>query len=58
MQKRKSHTVVKNVILPACIIIVRQNAVQEIEKVPLSDDAISLHIDDMAYDSAGVLCGK
>ncbi|CAI9717953.1 Hypothetical predicted protein [Octopus vulgaris] len=44
-QKRKSHTVGENSILPACKVIVskmlEQNAQQEIENVPLSDSTIS-----------------
>ena len=35
-----------------------ENSVQEIEKVPLSDNSISQHIDDMAHDSEEVYCGK
>ena len=61
-QKRKSHTVGENLILPACKIIVGkmlgQNAVQEMEEVPLSDNAISRRIDYMAHDSEEVFCGK
>ena len=61
-QKRKSHTVGENLILPACKIIVGkmlgQNAVQEIENVPLSDSTISRRIDDMAHDIEEVLCDK
>ena len=48
--------------MPACQIRVGkmfgQNAVQEIENVPLSDSTISRCIDDMAYDSEDVLCNR
>ena len=61
-QKRKSHTVGENLIMPACKIIVgtmlEQNAVQEIENVPLSDSTISRRIDDMSHDVEEVRCDK
>jgi hypothetical protein len=61
-QKRKSHTVGENLIIPACNIIVSkmlgQDAVQETEKIPISNSTISKHIDDMAHDAEEVLCNK
>ena len=61
-QKRKSHTVGENLILPAGKTTIGemfgQNAIQEIENVPLSDSTISWRIDDMAYDSEEVLWDK
>ena len=38
--------------------MLEQNSVQDIKMVPLSDNEISQHIDDMAHDSEKVLCGK
>jgi hypothetical protein len=50
-QKRKRHTVGENLVMPACKIIVSkmlgQEAVREIEKVPLSNSTISRRIDDV-----------
>jgi hypothetical protein len=61
-QKRKSHTVGEKLIMPTCKIIVSkmlgQDAVQEIEKVPLSNSMISRPIDDMSHDAEEVLCNK
>ncbi|XP_055510562.1 zinc finger BED domain-containing protein 5-like [Leucoraja erinacea] len=61
-QKRKSHTVGENLIMPACKIIVGkmlgQDAVREIENVPLSNSTISQCIDDMSHDAEEVLCDK
>ena len=54
VQKRKSHTVVENIILPAWKIVVGkmlgQNAGKEMENVPLWDSTISRRFDDKAYD--------
>ena len=61
-QKRKSHTVGENLILPSSKIIVGkmvgQNAVQESEKVPRSDKTITRRFDDMAHEGEEVSCGK
>ncbi|CAI9714955.1 Hypothetical predicted protein [Octopus vulgaris] len=61
-QKRKSHTVGENLILPAGKIIVSkmlgQNTLQEIEYVPLSHTTASRCIDDMARDIEEVLHDK
>ena len=57
----KSHIVGKNLILPCKIIVsemLRQNAVQEIQTVTLSDNTICHRIDDMAHDSEDVFCNK
>lgn len=59
-QKRKSHTVGENLIMPACQILVGkmlgQNAVRAIENVPLSDNTLSRRTDDMSRDAEEVLC--
>ena len=61
-QKRKSHTISENLMMPACKIIVdkmlRQNAVQEIENMPPSDSTISRRIDSMSHDVEEVICDK
>uniref|UniRef100_A0A0L8IF98 Uncharacterized protein n=1 Tax=Octopus bimaculoides TaxID=37653 RepID=A0A0L8IF98_OCTBM len=61
-QKRKSHTIGENVMLPACKIIVskmlEQNTLQEIENVPLSDTTGSRRIDDLSHDIEEVLHDK
>ncbi|XP_072909831.1 zinc finger BED domain-containing protein 5-like isoform X6 [Hemitrygon akajei] len=61
-QKRKSHTVGENLIMPACKIIVGkmlgQDAVREIEKVSLSNSTIGRRIGDMSHDAEEVLCDK
>ncbi|XP_068115889.1 zinc finger BED domain-containing protein 5-like [Hyperolius riggenbachi] len=61
-QKRKSHTIAENVIMPACKIIVSkmlgEDAAREIEKVPLSDSTISRRIDDMSRDAEEVLSSQ
>ena len=48
----KSHTIAKTVILPACQQIVRimfgEDAVSELNKIPLSDNTISRRIQDMS----------
>jgi hypothetical protein len=48
--------------MPACKIIVskmlRQDAVGEIEKIPLSNSTIRRHIYDMSHDAEEVLCSK
>ena len=48
VQKMKSHTVGENLILPACKFIVGkmlgQNALQEIENIPLSDALMIWHM--------------
>jgi hypothetical protein len=53
-QKRKSHTVGENLIMPACKIIVSKmlgrDAVREIENFPISNSTINRHIDDMSHD--------
>jgi hypothetical protein len=58
-QKKKSHTVGENLIMPACKIIVSkvlaQNAVQEMEKVLLSNSSC---IYDMSHDAEKVWCNK
>jgi hypothetical protein len=50
----KSHTVAENVILPACQEMVRimfwEDAVTEIDKIPLSDNTISRRIQHMSED--------
>ena len=62
LRRKGSHTVGENLILAAGIIIVGkmlgQSALQESEKVPLSDNTISRRIDDMAHDSEEAWCGK
>jgi hypothetical protein len=61
-QKRKSHTVGENLIMPACKIIVSkmlgQDAVREIEKVLLSNSTISQRSDDMSHDADEDFCNK
>ena len=50
--KIKSHTIAETVILPACEQIVRimfgEDAVSELNKIPLSDNTISRRIQDMS----------
>ena len=50
----KSHTIAETVILPACREIVRimfgEDAVSEVNKIPLSDNTISRRIQDMSGD--------
>ena len=50
--KMKSHTIAKTIILPACQQIVRimfgEDAVSELNKIPLSDNTISRRIQDMS----------
>lgn len=53
-RKMKSHTIAETVILPACQEIVRimfgEDAVSEVNKIPLSDNTISRRIQDMSGD--------
>lgn len=49
-KKMKSHTITETVILPACQEIVRiifGDGVSELNKIPLSDNTISRHIQDI-----------
>jgi hypothetical protein len=54
-QKRKSHTVGENLIMPACKIIMGKmrgkNAVGEFKNIPLSKQFVNRHIDDMSHDA-------
>jgi len=53
-RKMKSHTIAESVILPACQEMVRvmfgEDAVSEVNKIPLSDNTISRRIQDMSGD--------
>ncbi|CAI9721398.1 Hypothetical predicted protein [Octopus vulgaris] len=53
-RKMKSHTIAETVILPACQEIVRimfgEDAVSELNKIPLSDNIISRRIQDISGD--------
>jgi hypothetical protein len=62
VQKRESYTVGENLIMPARKIILGkmlgQDAVREIENVPLSNSTINGRIDDMSRDAEVVLCDE
>jgi hypothetical protein len=49
-QKMRSHTMAESLIMPACKIIVRtmigKEAESEIDKVPVSLNTVSRHVDD------------
>ncbi|CAI9732723.1 Hypothetical predicted protein [Octopus vulgaris] len=53
-RKMKSHTIAETVILPACQEIVRlmfgEDAISDLNKIPLSDNTISRRIQDMLGD--------
>jgi hypothetical protein len=55
----KRHTIAESLIMPACKIIVRtvvgKEAESETDKVPVSVNAISRHVDDMSHDVEDVL---
>ncbi|KAJ4924388.1 hypothetical protein JOQ06_000628, partial [Pogonophryne albipinna] len=59
---KKAHTIVENLILPACKEIVRvmigPDATKEIDKIPLSNNPIKRRIDDMSVDIETVLTEK
>jgi hypothetical protein len=50
----KSHTIAESVILPACCkivnIIIGEEYEREILKIPMSDNTVSRHIQDMSED--------
>jgi hypothetical protein len=50
----KSHTTAESLTMPACKIIMRKligkKAENEIDKVPVSDNTISRHVDGMSHD--------
>jgi hypothetical protein len=58
-QKMKSYTTAESLIMPACKIIVKKmigkEAESEIDKVPVSNNTISRHVDDMSHDTEDVL---
>jgi uroporphyrinogen-III decarboxylase len=58
-QKMKSHTIAESLIMPACKIIVKtmigKKAESETDKVPVSNNTISRHMDDMSHDTEDVL---
>ncbi|XP_057715925.1 SCAN domain-containing protein 3-like [Corythoichthys intestinalis] len=61
-KSKKSHTVAETLILPACKAIVNEvlgpDAAKEIAKVPLSDNTIARHINDMSADIETVVLEK
>lgn len=61
-QKRESYTLGEDLIMPACKIIVSkvlgEDAVREIENIPLSNTVVSQRVRDMSRDAEEVLCEK
>lgn len=61
-QKKESYTIGVDLIMPACKIIVGkvlgEDAVREIERVPLSSKVISQHVKDMSVKSEAALCER
>ncbi|CAL9694249.1 unnamed protein product [Knipowitschia caucasica] len=61
-KSKKSHTVAETLILSACKAIVNEmlgpEAAKEIAKVPLSDNTISRHINDMSADIETIVLEK
>jgi hypothetical protein len=55
----KTHAIAESLIMSACKIIVKtvtgKEAESEIDKVPVSDNAISRRVDDVTHDVEGVL---
>ena len=58
-KKMKIHTIAESLIMPACKIIVKamigEEAVREISKVPVSDNAVSRRVDDMSRNISDIL---
>ncbi len=59
VRKMKSHTNAESLIMPTCKIIVRtvlgEEAESELGKVPVSDNTISRHVDDLSNNISGIL---
>ena len=62
VKSEKPHTIAESLILTACKPIVKEmlgpDAVQEVTKVPLSDNTISRRIDDMSVDIETIVLKK
>jgi len=62
LNQKQSHTVAETIILPACKAIGNEmlglEAAKEIAKVPLSDNTINRHIDDVSADIERVVLEK
>ena len=62
VKSKKPHTIAESLILPACKAIVKEmlgpDAVQEVTKVPLSDNTIGRHIDDISVDIETIVLEK
>ncbi len=58
-RKMKSHTITESLIMPACKIIARtilgEEAESELSKVPISDNTISRHVDNLFNNISGIL---
>ena len=61
-KSKKPHTLAESLILPACKkmveVMLGPDAAKEIDKIPLSDNTIKRHIDDMSEDMESVLNEK
>ncbi len=51
----KSHTIAESLIMPACKTMLGEGAESELCKVPVSDDTVSRHVDDLSNNISGIL---